>query len=304
MRARAGILSSDPRLVSARTAGLMAGPALLGLLLFVATPFLLALVLSTTDARMGSPLPTGFVGLEQYRRLLASESFRHALVNNAWFAAVVVPMQTGLALGAALLLDRGLRGTVVFRVAFFLPVVFPMAMIAVVWELLYAPGPDGALNALLDVVTFGAWAPRDFLRDPILAMPSLIALSIWQGMGFQMVVLLAGLQAIPDRLYEAAALDGAGAWGRFRHITLPGLRDPLTFVVVITAILAFRVFDQVRILTRGGPHDRTTTVMYEAVTAAFARQQIARSAAMTVVFFVLVLAVSLLGLAVARRRSR
>lgn len=285
------------------TAAALAGPAVLGLALFVAVPFALALVLSFTDVRLGSPLPTSFVGLEQYRRIFADDTFRRALLNNAYFAAVVVPIQTALALGAAMLLDQGLRGTSVFRVAFFLPVVFPMALIAVVWEMLYAPGEGGALNALLSAATFGAWAPRDFLRDPTLAMPALIALSIWQGMGFQMVVLLAGLQAIPDRLYEAAALDGAGAWNRFRHVTLPGLRYPLTFVVVITAILAFRVFDQVRILTRGGPEDGTTTVMYEAVTAAFARQQIARSAAMSVVFFVVVLAIALLGPALSRRRS-
>jgi multiple sugar transport system permease protein len=285
----------DPRRVSTGVAVAFAGPALAGLALFVATPFLFALVLSLTDARLGSPLPIEWVGIEQYGRVLASEDFRRAVLNNLWFAAVVVPVQTGLALGAAVLLDHGLRGSAFYRVAFFLPVVFPMALIAVVWELLLAPGPTGAVNAFLDVATFGAWEPRDFLRDPALAMPAIMALSIWQGMGFQMVVLLAGLQAIPERLYDAALLDGAGAWRRFVHVTLPGLRNPLVLVGVVTAIFAFRLFDQIRILTGGGPRNRTTTVMYEAVVAGFDRQQIALSAAMSVVFFVIVLAITGLG---------
>ncbi|HSM59449.1 MAG TPA: sugar ABC transporter permease [Longimicrobiales bacterium] len=295
MSASSGTRALDPRGAPPVVVALMVGPALMGLLVFVAAPFLLALGLSFTDARLGSPLPIEWVGLEQYRTVFASGTFRRALLNNLYFAAVVVPGQTALALAAAVLVDLGLRGTAFLRVAFFLPVVFPMALIAVVWELLYAPGPDGAFNALLTAVTFGAWTPTDFLRDPALAMPALMALSIWQGMGFQMVILLAGLQAIPDRMYEAAALDGAGAWARFRHVTLPGLHNPLIFVMVVTAILSFRLFDQVRILTRGGPEDATTTVMYEAVTAAFERQQIALSAAMSVVFFLVVVAITVVG---------
>lgn len=273
----------------------MAAPALLGLLVFVAAPFVLAAGMSLTTLRLGSPLPVDFVGVEQYRRLLGDPSFRQALANNLAFAAMVVPLQTGLALGLAILLDRPLRGLPAFRTAFFLPVVFPMALVAVVWELLYAPGATGAVNALLGWATLGSWVPRDFLRDPALAMPSLVVLSIWQGVGFQMVILLAGLQAIPARLYEAAQLDGAGPWARFRHVTLPQLRNPLAFVVVLTTILAFRLFDQVRILTGGGPEKRTTTVIFEAVTAAFERQQIGRASAMTVVFFVVVLGLSVLG---------
>lgn len=285
----------DPRNASLQLASTMAGPAFVGLGLFVAAPFLLAILLSFTDLRLGSPLPLEWVGLQQYGRVLTSSTFRQAFFNNVYFTAVVVPVQTALALAAALLLDRGARGTALARVALLLPVVFPMALIAVVWELLYAGGPDGPLNALLGGLTFGAWAPRDFLRDPALAMPAIMALSIWQGMGFQMVILSAGLQGIPAHLHEAAALDGADAWGRFRHVTLPGLKRPLVLVGVVTAILSFRLFDQVRILTRGGPEERTTTVMYEAVTAAFDRRQVALSAAMSVIFFVVVLSISVIG---------
>lgn len=276
-------------------AALMAAPAGLGLLAFVAAPFALAVGLSVTSLRLGSPLPVEWVGLEQYRRILGDPTFRRALLNNAYFAAVIVPVQTGLALAAAVVVHQRFPGRGWVRTAFFVPVVFPMAMVAVAWELLYAPGGGGTLNSWLDALTGGLWTPRDFLRDPILAMPALMVLSVWQGMGLQMVILLAGLQAIPESLYESARLDGAGPWSRFRHVTLPQLRNPLVFVVLVTAILAFRVFDQVQILTRGGPGDATTTVMFEAVTAAFSRQQVALASAMSVVFFVAVLSITVLG---------
>jgi len=274
-------------------AWLLAGPALAGLLLFVALPFLVAVGLAFTNLRLGSPLPVEFVGLEQFRRILGDPRFGRALLNNGLFALVVVPVQTSAALILALLLNRSLRTMVVLRTLFFMPVVFPMALVAVVWVLLYAPGPEGMINAFLRGLSLGAWQARDFLNDPVLALPAIMVLSIWQGVGFQMIILLAGLQAIPRELYEAAALDGAGRWCGFWNVTLPQLRNALIFVVLITTILAFRLFDQVQIMTRGGPGGATTTVMFEAVHAVYERQQVARGAAMTVVLFLIVLAVTL-----------
>jgi len=283
------------------TAALFAAPALAGLLLFVAVPFGLALGLSLTNLRMGSPLQTRFVGWQQYARVLADPTFQRAMLNNALFAAVVVPVQTTLALLLALAVNQRLRGMVVFRALFFMPVVFPMALVALVWELIYAPGPNGPLNALLGLVTFGGVAPQDFLHDRLLALPAIMLMSIWQGVGFQMVVLLAGLQSIPNELYEAAATERAGRWSQFRHVTLPQLRNPLVFTALVTTVLAFRVFDQVQIMTRGGPLDATTTIMFEAVQAVFERQQVAQAAAMTVVFFFLVLMVTLVQRAAVRQ---
>ncbi|MGD8908038.1 MAG: sugar ABC transporter permease [Chromatiales bacterium] len=280
---------------------LMAGPALLGLLLFLLLPFLLALLFAFTNLRLGSPLPLEFIGFKQFALILADAGFLRALANNLLFALVVVPLQTALALGLALLLDQGLRGTVIYRTLFFMPVVFPMSLVAVVWVLIYAPGPAGMMNGLLELLSFGHWQPRDFLRDAELALPAIMLLSMWQGAGFQMVILLAGLQAIPDELLEAAALDGAGAWQRFLNVTLPQLRNPLIFVMLITTILAFRLFDQVQIMTRGGPDNATTTMMYEMVEAVFTRQQVARASAMTVIFFLLVLLVTLLQRRLARQ---
>lgn len=269
-------------------------PAIAGLIAFIGVPFFLAIGLSFTNLKLGSPLPTRFVGVEQYQRVLSDSSFQRALINNLMFAAVVVPVQTGLALVLAVMLNQRLRGMTIFRALFFLPVVFPMALIAVVWTLIYAPGPGGSLNALIGALSFGALGPYDWLHNPWLALPSLIVLSVWQGVGFQMVVLLAGLQSIPRQLYEAAEIDSAGPVRQFIHITIPQLRNVLLFAALVTTILAFRVFDQVQIMTQGGPSDATTTVMFEAVQAAFSRQQIARASAMTVVFVLIVLVIAVI----------
>ncbi|TNF96067.1 MAG: sugar ABC transporter permease [Gammaproteobacteria bacterium] len=271
---------------------LFALPALTGLLIFVAIPFLLAIGLSLTNLRLGSPLPLEFVGLKQFIRLFEDPAFIRALLNNVLFTVVVVPVQTLLALGLALLLHQPLKGRAMFRTLFFMPVVFPLSLVSVVWILVYSPGSDGMLNSFLQFVSFGYWQPRDFLHDPWLALPAIMLTSIWQGAGFQMVILLAGLQNIPQQLYEAARIDGAGRWQSFWHITLPQLRNTLIFVMLVTTILAFRLFEQVQIMTQGGPRHATTTVMYEAVQAAFTRQQVARGAAITLIFFIVVLLVT------------
>ena len=258
---------------------------------FILLPFAAAVALSLTDARLGSPLALRFVGPVHYLRLLSDAGFLRALANTAGYAAVAVPLQTGLALVLALAVNRETRASALARTLFFLPVVFPLSLVSVLWTLLYAPG--GPVVRLLGVVTFGLWQPGNLLHDPWLALPAVLVTSIWQGAGFQMVILLAGLQSIPDDLYEAAALDGAGPWARFRSITLPMLRGRLVVVAIVTAILSFRLFDQVRIMTRGGPDGATATVVWEAVRAAFDQGQLARGTAMSVVLVVAVLATTL-----------
>jgi multiple sugar transport system permease protein len=277
-----------------RIALLMAAPALVGLLLFVALPFLLAVILSFTNLRLGSPLPIEFLGFEQYRRVWLDPNFRQALLNNGLFALVMVPVQTAIALGLALLLNRPLPGIAIFRTIFFMPVVFPMALVAVIWTIIYAPSANGMMNAVLESITLGWWEPRDFLNDPELALPAIMLLSMWQGVGFQMVIILAGLQSISGSLYEAAAIDGSNRWNQFRYITVPQLRNTLIFVMLVTSILSFRLFDQVKIMTQGGPNGATTTVMYEAVKASFEQQKMAKGAAMTVIFFSIVLVITTL----------
>nr|WSY49450.1 sugar ABC transporter permease [Streptomyces sp. NBC_00886] len=278
----------------------MSAPALTGLIAFVGIPFGYAVVLSFYNVRLGSPLAPTFFGLEQYRRLFTdpdmSGPFLRSLLNNLTFAVVVVPVQTGLALALAILLNRKLKAIGLFRSLFFLPVVFPMALVAVIWRLILARSGDGLLNSALHVVSFGNWGAFDWLGDGLTAMASIIVLSVWQGVGFQMVILLAGLQQIPGELYEAAELDRASRWQQFRHVTLPGIRGTLVFVVMLTSVLSFRVFDQVYVLVKGGglDEDATRTVMYQAVTTAFDQNNIGQASAITVVFFLIVVALTLI----------
>ncbi|NBM14497.1 carbohydrate ABC transporter permease [Streptomyces sp. GC420] len=294
-------MSSTPRRNRDRLHGLlMSAPALLGLIAFVGVPFVYALALSFYNVRLGSPLEPSFFGLEHYRRLFTdpdlSGPFLRALLNNLTFAVVVVPLQTGLALALALLLNRKLKAIGLFRSFFFMPVVFPMALVAVIWRLILARSDQGMLNSALAHLTFGNWGAFDWLGDAATAMASVIVLSVWQGVGFQMVILLAGLQQIPGELYEAARLDRATRRQQFRHVTLPGIRSTLVFVAMLTSVLSFRVFDQVYVLIRGGGlnEDATRTVMYQAVTTAFDQNNVGRAAAVTVVFFLIVICLTLL----------
>jgi multiple sugar transport system permease protein len=258
-------------------------------------PFLMAAVLSFTNYRLNSPVPVDWVGLDNYRSLFRNPGFPRAILNNLVFTTVVVPVQTGLALALALLVNQRLKGMVVFRTLFFLPVIYPMALVSVVWGLIFAPGQSGLMNQVLGTLSLGHWDTSvDFLNNRYFALPCIMIMSIWQGVGFQMVVLLAALQGIPENLYEAARIDRAGKWSRFVHVTLPQLRNGLIFVAMVTTILAFRLFDQVWILTQGGPRNSTTTVMYEAYLASRERNQIGLGSAMTVVFFILVGAVAMI----------
>jgi multiple sugar transport system permease protein len=280
------------------TALLMVAPAVILLLLFVVVPFILAGWLSLNNVKLSTGRPPSFMGLEQYRRLffeadIAGEFFR-GLLNNFVFALIVVPLQTCLALGLAILVNRPLRGMTIFRTIFFMPVVFPMALVATIWQLIYSRDELGLLNSLLSAVSFGAIKPVDWLGDPNIALFSIIVLSVWAGVGFQMVILLAGLQGIPPSLYEAAALDRAGRWQKFLNVTVPGLRNTLIFVVLVTTIFSLRLFDQVFILTQGGPQNATTTIMYQAVSLAFRQDNIGRAAAITVVFTLIVIVITVI----------
>jgi len=276
-------------LVKTRSSVLMMTPAILLLIMFVGEPFILSIMISVTNLRLGSPLPLEFVGLQQYFDIFSDQAFQRAIVNNGIFALCVVPIQTALALSLALLLNQKIYGRALFRLLFFMPVIFPLSLVAVIWIIIYAPNPEGLVNASLNTLTLGHWQARDFLHHEFFALPAIMLTSIWQGVGFQMIVFLAALQAIPHHLYEAASIDGAKPWQQFWHITLPQLRYTVVYVVILTTILAFRLFDQVQIMTQGGPNNASTTIMFEVVKNAFTQQQVAKAAAMTVVLFMLVL---------------
>jgi multiple sugar transport system permease protein len=199
-------------------------------------------------------------------------------------------LQTGFALLLAVLVNRQLPGIRVFRAIYFTPVVMILAVSATIWVLIYSPD-RGMANAFLRAVSFGA-LESDWLDSPTMALPAIMLMSIWQGVGFQMLIILAGLQEIPAELYEASAIDGANRWQQFRYVTLPMLRNTLIFVVTVTTILAFRLFDQIWVMTQGEPLGNTSTMMFELVQVGYERQQIARGSAIAVIFFLIVLAVT------------
>jgi multiple sugar transport system permease protein len=215
-------------------------------------------------------------------------------MNNLTFALIVVPAQTGLAVLLAVMLNAKLKGIAFFRTFFFMPVVFPMSLVAIIWALMFSRDSNGMLNGLLNLFSFGYIQPIDWLGDPNIALLSIALLSVWAGVGFQMVIVLAGLQEIPLELYEAASLDRANRWQRFWNVTVPGLRNTLIFVIIITTIFSLRLFDQVFILTKGGPIDATQTVMYQAVTSAFIEGNVGRASAITVIFVLIIIAITLL----------
>jgi multiple sugar transport system permease protein len=277
---------------------LMSLPGLILLTLFVIVPFITAIYLSFFNVDFNMVEGPQFWGLEQYRRILVdpitSPIFYKALMNNMTFALIVVPAQTGLAVLLAVMLNAKLKGIAFFRTFFFMPVVFPMSLVAIIWALMFSRDSNGMLNGLLNLFSFGYIQPIDWLGDPNIALLSIALLSVWAGVGFQMVIVLAGLQEIPLELYEAASLDRANRWQRFWNVTVPGLRNTLIFVIIITTIFSLRLFDQVFILTKGGPIDATQTVMYQAVTSAFIEGNVGRASAITVIFVLIIIAITLL----------
>ncbi|MBP1204526.1 multiple sugar transport system permease protein [Duganella sp. 1411] len=329
-----------------------AAPALLLFVLFVVLPMLLAAGATLTNHRLMSPEPTRYIGLENYRRLLALnvavidpvrdaqgavvrdeegvryptwrqvrkarpelEGYREAfhidvgqsrivlaatdplfyrsLINTFLFAALVLPLQCGAALGLAILVNQKIRGRVFFRTVYFAPVVTSMVVASIVWAFMLNTD-RGMLNELLRGLLHDPNAGPDWLGDSHYALPAIALMSAWQGAGFQMLVFLAGLQSISPELYEAATLMGANAWQRFVHVTLPGLRNTIIFVLVSTTLLAFGLFTQVDVMTSGGPLDSTTTVVYHAVRSGFKEQDVGYGSTITLVFFVIVLALSAL----------
>ena len=208
-----------------------------------------------------------FVGLRNYQDMIADESFRRSIVNTFYFTAVSVPVTMAIGLLIALLLNLPLRARGLLRTLYFLPVVTPFVVVAIIWKWLYN-GDFGLFNYYL-LKTHLIQQPLLWLSDQNLAMPAVILMSIWSGVGFSMVIYLAALQAIPEELYEAARVDGASAVSRLLYITVPLLRPTTVFLLVIGIIGSFQVFTQIFIMTQGGPVERTTTMVYFIYEAAF-----------------------------------
>ncbi|MGW3424060.1 carbohydrate ABC transporter permease [Streptomyces phaeochromogenes] len=228
-------------------------------LVYTAIPTVAALGFSLTDLRgadLRHPFAVDFTGLDNYLRLFQDQSFLRDILNTAVFVAVGVPLTMGIGLALALALNSGirrLRG--VFRTVFFAPVVTNVVAVALIWQ--YAFNAGGTVNKTLGAVGF---AGPNWLDDPNLTMPVVILLGVWRNFGIAMVLFLAGLQAIPQNVYEAASLDGAGRWRQLRHITLPLLRPTTLMVSVLLTVFYLQVFDEPYLLTNGGPLGSTESV--------------------------------------------
>ncbi len=279
---------------------IFAAPAVILGSVFILVPFIMAVVISFTNQRLISGrVPTQFIGLQNYVGIFQDAEFWQALGNTGLFVLIVVPVQTSFALLLALLINQKTKLINFFRATYFVPVVLPMVVVATVWGFLYtynpAPGSSqGLVNTFVSFVSAGRLGPYAWTLDKNVALLAIIILSIWQGVGFQMIIFLAGLQEIPADMYEASGMDGANGWQQFWNITLPLLKNSTIFIVMATTILAFGLFDQVNILTQGGPVGATTTLTYYMVTKGFNQLQTGYGSAVAVVFFVLVVMITLL----------
>jgi raffinose/stachyose/melibiose transport system permease protein len=240
-----------------------------------------------------------WVGLENYRALAGDSAFWQALLHNGVFLVfyTVLPVATAFLLVVLLAQERQVRGLSLYRVGLFVPQVIPMVVVGVVWRWMYSP-VNGVINEVLS--WFGA-DPRPFLGDPTTALPAVGLVASWVQYGFAMVLFLAGLQKIDRDQYDAAAVDGAGPWARFRYVTLPGLRGELVVALTVSMIAALRVFDLVFVMTRGGPANATNVVAFEIWRRAFQLRSVGAAAAVATVLVVIILSLSRLVLRLQER---
>lgn len=250
-------------------------------------------------------------GKSEFKRIFANEEdcsikvivagdpvFWRSLTNTFFFALIVVPVQSGLALVLALLVNQRLRGRNFFRTIYFIPTLSSMVVISMLWRFMYQQ--DGLINKSIAAIMPG-YIPIDWLGNPNTAMPAIIGLSIWQAVGYHMIIWLGGLQTIPAELYEAVRMDGASKWDEFRHVTVPGLRHTFVFILITITIAALGLFVQINVLTQGGPLDSTSTLVFQSFTRGYQRQEIGYGSAISFVFFVLVLVIALIQRSMTKR---
>ncbi len=232
-----------------------------------------------------------FVGMAHFGRMLTDAKLHKAMLNTGWFTLMYIPLLVVISLGVAVLVNRPLRGMKAFRALYFLPNITSVAVLALIFRRFLSPRPDGPLNFLIGLVGI---QPQKWLIDVNQAMPSIVGISLWEAFGYFMVIWLAGLQAIPSELYDAAKVDGANGWRLHRYVTIPLLRPTAAFIIVIATIGALQVFGSIFILTGGGPVYATTTVVYQIYNEAFNFGRFGYASALSILFFLIILLVALI----------
>lgn len=271
-------------------------PAMISIFVFFFIPVIAAFIISFTDFdiySLGNYSNLRFVGLKNYSDLLGNELFWTSLRNTFYFVVAASPLSIAVSLGAALILNSKLvKLKSVFRLAYFIPVVTTLVAVAIVWRFIYHPR-FGMLNYMLSFIGIN---PIDWLGDPFWAMPSIILMSIWKNFGYNMIIFIAGLQNIPEHLYEAALLEGANGWQQFKKITLPMLAPTTIFISIITMIGNFQLFAEPYVMTQGGPLNKTLSVVQYMYQEGFRWWNMGYSASIAFVLFVIIFAGTLLQL--------
>jgi len=275
-------------------AWLFLAPALALLGVFTLWPMLRALGWSFTAADLLALDSARGVGGANYSDLLTDPRFRRAFLNTAWFAVMVVPVQAALAFFLALWVNRPERYWRWLRTVFFVPVVVSMPVLAVLWTMLYQPARGDQMGLLNALATGLGLSAQDWLQNPRLALPAIAFMSVWQGVGFQMMIFLAGLQNLSPEQLEAAKIDGAHAGQRLRHVIVPAMRPSIVFVLTATLILSFRLFVQPYLMTRGGPEDATVSIIQVIYEMTFLGRELGMASAGAMLFLLLVAALTLL----------
>jgi multiple sugar transport system permease protein len=241
-----------------------------------------------------------WTGLDNFRQMASDTTFWTALSNTLYYAAFHIPLTLGVSLGLALLLNRKLRGVAFFRTVAFFPYITSIVAIAQIWNMLFSPG-YGPVNEVLRWI--GVDSPPGWTTSADWSMPAVIIVGTWRDMGYYMLLFLAGLQTIPGQLYEAAKVDGASAWQRFRAVTLPGLRPTTFFITVLLTIGSFKVFDLILVMTNGGPGQSTLVLAQYIFRKGFEENQFGYASAVSIVLFAICLVVTVVQFVVNKRRS-
>lgn len=285
---KAGI---NPALVRKRrlTALAFLLPNLIGFLLFTLIPVMTAFVLSFME--WDSANPAKFVGLKNFMALFRTRSFRVALWNTIYYTVGVVPLTIVVSLALAVLFSKPIRGIAFFRAAHYFPYLASIVAVAGVWQFLYN-ADAGPINMFLKSI--GVANPPRWTASTTWAMPAVIIMNVWRSCGYYMIMFVSGIQAIPSHLYEAAMLDGAGGFQRFRYVTLPMLSPTMFFVSIICIINSFKVFGAIYVMTQGGPGGATSVLVYEIYTQAFSNFKFGFASAEALVLFLLIFIVTLI----------
>jgi len=285
-----------------RAAFLFLSPAIVLLSIFFFAPVIAGFALSVTDFdlyTLGDVHNLRFVALRNYRELVTNPIFWTAFVNTLYFALVGGPLCVAVSLFAAILVNSKLtRWKALFRTVYFAPVVTTLVAVSVVFKYLYHPR-FGIINLALGAMHL---PQPDWLGDPHFAMPAIILLSVWKGFGYTMIIFIAGLQNIPEELYEAARLDGAGAWGQFRHVTLPMLGPTFLFVGIVVAIGQLQIFAEPYVMTGGGPLNKTLTIVMMMYQQGFKFWRMGYAAAVAFILFLVIGAATLLQMRLGEKR--